>query len=96
MSGGSGSLPQVAAVSFEDGAHTNWHAHAGGQILYIIEGSGQAATESDGPIDLRPGDVVVTPPGERHWHGASEGESMTHLAISFGATEWFDRVDRQA
>jgi hypothetical protein len=40
------------------------------------------------PQRLRPGDVVWVPPGERHWHGASVGCAMSHVAISLGETRW--------
>lgn len=30
---------------------------------------------------MRPGDTVYTPPGEWHWHGASAGSFMCHLAM---------------
>jgi hypothetical protein len=31
--------------------------------------------------EIRPGDVVWIPPGEKHWHGASPTTAMTHIAI---------------
>jgi quercetin dioxygenase-like cupin family protein len=35
-----------------------------------------------GPIEeIRPGDVVWFPPGEKHWHGATATTAMTHIAI---------------
>ena len=35
-----------------------------------------------GPIrEIRPGDVVWIPPGEKHWHGASPTNGMTHIAM---------------
>ena len=35
-----------------------------------------------GPVrEIRPGDVVWIPPGEKHWHGASPTNSMTHIAM---------------
>ena len=40
------------------------------------------------------GDLVHALPGERHWHGAAEGQDMTHLSItSVGAPEWQEPVD---
>jgi len=32
-------------------------------------------------VRIEPGDVVLIPAGERHWHGAAAGMDMTHLAI---------------
>lgn len=87
-----GALPGAAAVTFRDGARTHWHSHSGGQMLYVIEGDGRVGT-ADGVTDLRPGDLVTAPPGERHWHGAAEGADMTHLAVSFGEASWFEPVE---
>jgi len=37
---------------------------------------------SDGPLEeIRPGDVVWIPPGEKHWHGAAPTTAMTHISI---------------
>src|ERR1700729_1241961 len=55
--------------SFEPGARTNWHTHPLGQTLYVISGVGRFQTEG-GPVqEIRPGDVIWIPPGEKHWHG---------------------------
>ncbi|MEO6578784.1 MAG: cupin domain-containing protein [Candidatus Limnocylindria bacterium] len=84
--------PQGAAlaVTFEPGARTHWHRHGGGQVIHVLEGTGRVATRDGGPIEIHPGDLVETPPGEEHWHGASKAEGMTHVALSFGETEWFE------
>lgn len=35
-----------------------------------------------GPVqEIGLGDVVWTPPGEKHWHGATPDTAMTHVAI---------------
>ena len=71
----------AAAVTFEPGARTAWHTHPLGQTLIVISGLGCAQREG-GPIEeIRPGDVVWFPPGEKHWHGASPATAMTHIAI---------------
>ena len=68
-------------VSFEPGARTAWHSHPLGQTLYVISGIGRVQTKG-GPIrEIRPGDVVWIPPGEKHWHGASPTNGMTHIAM---------------
>lgn len=71
----------AGSVHFTPGAHTAWHSHAAGQMLYCTEGRGLVAT-ADGVIELKPGDTVWTPPGVRHWHGATPDCFMTHLAMS--------------
>jgi quercetin dioxygenase-like cupin family protein len=82
----------VAAVHFAPGARTAWHAHAGGQHLYVTEGVGLVQTRGE-PVELiRPGDVTYTPDGEWHWHGATPEHAMTHLSITDGQAEWGDHV----
>ena len=71
----------VNRVSFEPGARTNWHTHPLGQTLYVISGVGRFQTKG-GPVhEIRPGDVIWIPPGEKHWHGGAPTTAMTHLAM---------------
>jgi quercetin dioxygenase-like cupin family protein len=70
-----------ASVTFEPGARTAWHTHPLGQTLIVIAGCGWAQREG-GPVEeIRPGDVVWFPPGEKHWHGATATTAMTHIAL---------------
>jgi quercetin dioxygenase-like cupin family protein len=35
-----------------------------------------------GPIEeIRSGDAIWFPPGEKHWHGATPTTAMSHIAI---------------
>lgn len=85
-----------ASVTFEPGARTAWHTHPLGQTLIVVSGCGWAQREG-GPIEeIRPGDVVWFPPGEKHWHGASSTTAMTHIAIQEklggSSVEWLEHV----
>ena len=85
-----------ATVTFEPGARTAWHTHPLGQTLIVTAGCGWAQREG-GPVEeLRPGDVVWFPPGEKHWHGASPTTAMTHIAVQEAldgkAVEWLEHV----
>jgi len=71
----------AASVTFEPGARTAWHTHPLGQILVVTAGCGWTQCEGEPIVEIRAGDVVVCPPGHRHWHGASPTTSMTHIAI---------------
>lgn len=77
----------VILVRFTPGAHTNWHSHAVGQTLHVTDGIGLVATRDGTVIRMRPGDTVHTPPGEEHWHGATEGNFMCHFALLEGTAE---------
>ncbi len=69
------------SVTFEPGARTRWHTHPLGQTLVVPGGCGWVQ-RSGGPIEeIRPGDVVWIPPGEKHWHGAAPTTAMTHIAV---------------
>ena len=70
-----------AYVTFEPGARTAWHSHPLGQTLIVTGGCG-GVQRWGGPIEeIRPGDVVLILPGEKHWHGATGTTAMTHIAI---------------
>ena len=71
----------VSRVRFVPGARTNWHSHAVGQTLHVTDGIGLVQTRDGKTIRMRPGDTVYTPPGEEHWHGATGGNFMCHLAM---------------
>ena len=88
-----------ASVAFEPGARTAWHTHPLGQTLVVTAGCGRVQREG-GPIEeIRPGDVIRFPPGERHWHGATPTTSMTHIAIQESLNgknvDWMEKVSDQ-
>lgn len=72
---------QGASVTFEPGARTAWHTHPLGQTLIVSAGVGRVQRWGGTIEEIRPGDVVWFPPGEKHWHGASRECAMTHIAI---------------
>lgn len=82
----------LGSVHFTPCAHTAWHRHSLGQTLYVIEGEGFVQARGRPLIHIRPGDIIVTPPGEQHWHGATVNNFMTHLAFTGGDTEWGDHL----
>ena len=86
----------AAKVTFEPGARTAWHTHPLGQTLIVTDGLGLVQRDG-GPIEeIRPGDIVWFPPGERHWHGASPTNAMTHIAVQESlngkAVDWMEHV----
>ena len=76
-----GTPVHVYRVEFRDGARTNWHTHPLGQTLHVVTGAGRAQVWG-GPIqEIKAGDTVWIPPGEKHWHGAAQTTRMAHVAI---------------
>ncbi len=84
---------RVLYVRFAPGGRTFWHAHPGGQVLHVAEGEGRVQTWGEEVRTVRPGDIVVAGPGEKHWHGSGEGTEMGHLAVSLGKTDWAEEVN---
>lgn len=89
----------TAHVTFEPGARTAWHTHPLGQTLIVTAGCGWTQREG-GPVEeIRAGDVVWFPPGERHWHGATATTAMSHIALQErleGETvKWLDHVTEE-
>jgi 4-carboxymuconolactone decarboxylase len=85
-----------AYVTFEPGARSAWHTHPLGQILVVTAGAGRVQRWGSPVEEIRAGDVVWTPPGVKHWHGASPSTAMIHLAITEQldgkAVEWMEKV----
>lgn len=74
--------PMMAVnVTFEPGARTAWHSHHAGQYLIVTSGLGWVQERGGKKRVVRPGDVVWTPPGVVHWHGATNTNTMSHLAV---------------
>ncbi|MGC2687770.1 MAG: cupin domain-containing protein [Pseudolabrys sp.] len=85
-----------ASVTFEPGARTAWHTHPLGQSLIVTAGCGWAQRQGGTIEEIKPGDVVWFPPGEKHWHGATPTTAITHIAIQESlngkVVEWMEKV----
>ena len=68
-------------VTFEPGTRSAWHTHPLGQILIVTAGTGWVQQEGGEKQEIRPGDVIWTPPGVKHWHGTTATNGMTHIAV---------------
>jgi len=91
-----GNYYQGAIVNFEAGSRTAWHSHPLGQTLIVISGRGLVQSEGKGIQEILPGDVVWIKPNVKHWHGAAQNSSMSHVAISAPLNEttvqWSEHV----
>jgi quercetin dioxygenase-like cupin family protein len=73
----------VGLISFDAGVATPPHVHHVGQVLVVT--SGEGFVEVDGiRTDLGQGDIVITPAGETHTHGAGPDAPMVHLSVTTG------------
>ncbi len=71
-----------ALVEFNAGARSAWHTHPAGQTLVVMSGTGWVQEEGGEKREVKAGDVIWTPPGVKHWHGATNQEAMSHIAIT--------------
>ncbi|MEO9169023.1 MAG: cupin domain-containing protein [Aestuariivirga sp.] len=87
---------QSALVTFDPGARTAWHIHPLGQTLIVTQGQGLAQSWGQPLQVINPGDVIYFLPNEKHWHGASASNGMSHIAIhealDGNAVEWLEQV----
>jgi quercetin dioxygenase-like cupin family protein len=85
-----------AIVIFEPGARSAWHTHPAGQYLIVTSGTGWVQEEGGQKREIKPGDVIWTPPGVKHWHGATATNVMSHIAITNMVdgknVEWMEHV----
>lgn len=79
---GSAAFAGSGLVAFAPGARTAWHSHPAGQWLYVTVGNGWVQQEGQAVQALKAGDAVWIPAGVKHWHGATEKNAMSHVAVT--------------
>jgi 4-carboxymuconolactone decarboxylase len=86
----------TALVTFQPGARTAWHSHPLGQVLIVTAGIGRVQRWGDAIFEIKQGDIVWIPPGQKHWHGASPTSPMSHIAIVEAldgkSADWMEKV----
>ena len=84
-------------LRFEAGARSNWHSHAGWQIIAAEEGRGRTQVRGDEVIELLPGGSPnYTAPGVVHWHGAAPDEHVVQLTFISGQATWHEPISDDA
>jgi quercetin dioxygenase-like cupin family protein len=93
------SRTSAGLVTFDVGARSHWHTHPLGQTLIVTAGKGWVQQEGGARLEIGPGDVIWTPPGVKHWHGATSTTGMSHIAIQESLdgkrVEWLERVSAE-
>src|SRR4051794_35752148 len=83
-------------VTFDPSARSAWHTHPLGQTLIVTQGRGFVQAWGEPIREIKVGDVVWTPPGQKHWHGAAPDSAMTHIAMQESLdgknVEWMEKV----
>ena len=71
----------ASVVGFGHGVRNKFHMHSSDQLLIVTHGKGTFATESE-QVKLEPGDVIFSPSGEKHWHGADGEHDFAHITVT--------------
>ena len=62
----------------------------------MTAGTGRVQRWGDPVEEIRQGDVVWIPPGQKHWHGAAPNSSMAHIGIveqlDGKTVDWMEKV----
>lgn len=89
----------IGNVTFEPGARTNWHYHPGGQILLVTNGKGFYQEKGKHIRTIQKGDIVKCLPNVIHWHGATNTDTLVHIAINTntdkGSVVWLGNVSEE-
>lgn len=70
----------VCLVNFAPGGRNKMHTHIYDQVLFIVSGRGIVADKNEEHV-VGPGDTIIIPAGEPHWHGATSEDHFSHLCI---------------
>ncbi|MBM4314277.1 MAG: cupin domain-containing protein [Deltaproteobacteria bacterium] len=81
FTGGQSKQFVVSQINFARGVRNRFHAHSGEQVLIVTAGKGICATEKE-EVTVFPGDVILFPAGEKHWHGATPDSDFSHIFIT--------------
>jgi quercetin dioxygenase-like cupin family protein len=71
----------IGQVNFSKGVRNKFHIHTSDQILIVTSGKGICATEKE-EVTVGPGDVILFPAGESHWHGATKDSAFSHIYVA--------------
>ena len=71
----------MSQVNFGKGVRNKFHTHTSDQVLIVTSGKGICATDKE-EVTVVPGDVILFPAGENHWHGAAPGSEFAHIYVT--------------
>ena len=72
----------ASRVLFEPKARSNWHKHAGKQIIFVIGGEGYFKEKGKPLILLKKGDLVEILPGVIHSHGSLNSQFIQGVMMN--------------
>ncbi len=79
----------IGRLRFEPGAHSAWHSHERGQLLYVEQGRARTQKRGQPMREMTVGDVDYTGPSVEHWHGAAPDSPYVQVTIGWGGgSKW--------
>ncbi len=72
---------RITVMNFSPGAANKFNTHTFDQVLYVTEGRGIMATETE-EVVVTPGTFIFIPAGERHRHSATKDSAFSHIAVT--------------
>jgi quercetin dioxygenase-like cupin family protein len=83
----------IGRRSFEPGARSAWHSHDKGQLIFVEQGRARTQKKGQPMKELALGDSDYTGPNVVHWHGATPGDRLVQVAVSFGGEiKWLQKT----
>jgi quercetin dioxygenase-like cupin family protein len=83
----------IGRRSFEPGARSAWHSHDKGQLIFVEQGRARVQKKGQPMRELGLGESDYTPPNVVHWHGATPGDRLVQVAVSFGGEiKWLQKT----
>jgi len=83
----------IGRRSFEPGARSAWHSHDKGQLIFVEQGRARTQKKGQPMKELALGESDYTGPNVVHWHGATPGDRLVQVAVSFGGEiKWLQKT----
>ncbi len=86
VGGGMSTYFNFNQVTFYNGSKNYFHEHTSDQILFGLSGKGYVVNETE-TVEFEAGDTAVIPAGEKHWHGAQDGQDFSHISLTHPTSE---------
>ena len=83
----------ISRLRFEPGAHSAWHSHDRGQLLFVEQGRARTQKRGQPMREMGVGEVDYTPPNVEHWHGAAPDQPYVQVTIGWGGgSKWLEKT----
>jgi len=83
----------IGRLRFEPGAHSAWHSHERGQLLFVEQGRARTQKRGQPMREMGVGEVEYAPPNVEHWHGAVPDQPYVQVTIGWGGgSEWLEKT----